>query len=107
MTQTVVTQGHIRVDIESEVGTSDRPARVLVYNGDQLVVEVVAEVELKQGADSGYYPCVTLKKTECVTPEKPHRHEWDVVRNGPPPHWDKKCACGALEKMTPEEAFAD
>ncbi len=107
MAQTVATQGLIRVDIESEVGTPDRPARVLVYDGDQLVVEVVAEVELKQGADSGYYHYVTLKKTECVTPEKPHHHEWDAVRDGPPPHWDKKCACGALGGITPEEAFAD
>lgn len=51
-----------RVDIESELGTSRRPARVLVYDGDQLVSEVIAEVELKMGADGGFYHCVTLKK---------------------------------------------
>ncbi len=54
----------VRVEIESEIGISRRPARVLVYEGDQLVTEVEAEVELKPGADGGYYHCVTLKKVE-------------------------------------------
>lgn len=52
----------VRVEIESERVISDRPARVLVYDNDQLVVEVIAEVELRPGADGGYYHCVTLKK---------------------------------------------
>lgn len=54
----------IRIEIESEIAVSDRPARVLVYENDQLVGEIIAEVELKQGADDGYYHCVTLKKTK-------------------------------------------
>lgn len=67
MTQAVTTKEAseiIRVDIESEVATSDRPARVLVYERDRLVAEVIAEVELKPGADGGYYHCVTLKKRQ-------------------------------------------
>lgn len=66
MTQIVAerSSGIVMVDIESEVATSDRLARVLVYEGDRLVVEVVAEVELKQGADGGYYHCVTFKKRQ-------------------------------------------
>lgn len=52
----------VRVEVESEEGTSRCPARVLVYEGDQLVVEVVARTELKRGADGGWYRCVTLKK---------------------------------------------
>lgn len=54
----------VRVEVESEMGTSDRPACVLVYEGDHLVAKVIAEVELKPGADGGYYHCVTLKKVE-------------------------------------------
>jgi len=54
----------------------------------------------------------SIRKVERVVPEKPHaemcHHEWKVIRNGPPPHWDKGCRlCGATETMTPEEAFAD
>ena len=102
----------VRVEIESEAGTSDRPARVLVYEDNQLMAEVVAEIELKQGADGGYYHCVTLKKVgPPATPEvhlRPCRHEWSVIREGPPPHWDKRCRlCGKTETMTSEEAFAD
>jgi len=55
---------NVRVEIESEIATSSRPARVLVYEGDRLVEEITAEVELKQGADDGYYHCVTLKKVK-------------------------------------------
>jgi len=52
----------VRVEVRSEVGTSREPAKVLVYSNEWLVAEVIAEVELKQGADSGWYHCVTLKK---------------------------------------------
>lgn len=54
----------IRVEIESEEGTSHRPARMRVFEEEKLVAEVIAEVELKQGADGGYYHCVTLKKSK-------------------------------------------
>jgi len=40
----------VRVNFESESGTSRDPAKVLVYEDDHLVVEVIAEVELKPGA---------------------------------------------------------
>ena len=52
----------VRVEFESESGTSRDPAKVLVYEDDHLVAEVIAEVELKPGADGGWYHCVTLKK---------------------------------------------
>ena len=52
----------VRVEVESEIGTSRDPAKVLVYEDDRLVAEVIAEVELKQGANGGYYHCVTLQK---------------------------------------------
>ncbi|MEK9186373.1 MAG: hypothetical protein AAB885_02175 [Patescibacteria group bacterium] len=52
----------IRVEIESELATSKKPARVLIYQNEELVMEVVAKVEYKQGADLGLYPCVDLKK---------------------------------------------
>jgi len=52
----------VKVEVKSESGTSSEPAKVLVYEDDRLVAEVLAEVKLKQGADSGWYHCVTLKK---------------------------------------------
>jgi hypothetical protein len=52
----------VRVEIESEGGTSSTPARVRVYDQDVLVAEVIAKVEPKPGADGGLYPCVTLTK---------------------------------------------
>lgn len=54
----------IRVDIKSEAGASRDPAKVLVYEDDLLVVEIIAEVGLKRGADGGYYHCVVFKKKE-------------------------------------------
>jgi len=53
----------VRVEIESEGGTSSSPARVRIYDQDVLVAEVTAKVEPKQGADGGYYPCVTLENS--------------------------------------------
>lgn len=54
----------VRVEVKSEIATSSEPAKVIVYEDGRLVAEIVAEVELKQGADGGYYHCVTLKKQE-------------------------------------------
>ena len=52
----------VKVEVKSEIGTSYDPAKVLVYEDNRLVAEVVAKIELKQGADGGWYHCVTLKK---------------------------------------------
>ena len=52
----------VRVEVKSESGTSREPAKVLVFEDNRLVATIIAEVELKQGADNGWYPCVTLKK---------------------------------------------
>jgi hypothetical protein len=54
----------VRVEVRSEVGTSNEPAKVLIYDDERLVAEVVAKVELKQGADGGWYNCVTLQKSQ-------------------------------------------
>ena len=54
----------IRLEIRSESGTSHEPASVKVYENDCLVAEVIAIVELKRGAESGWYHCVTLKQSE-------------------------------------------
>ena len=42
-------------------------------------------------------------------PAETCRHaNWEVVRDGPPPHWKKRCVdCGTEKSMTSEEAFAD
>ena len=35
-------------------------------------------------------------------------HQWNIVRDEPPPHWDERCTlCGETRKMNPEDAFAD
>lgn len=52
----------VEVRIESESGTSNHPARVLVYENNQLVAEVLGKIEKRQGADGGWYPCIILKK---------------------------------------------
>lgn len=52
----------VRVEIKSEIGTSRDPAKVSIYENDRLLAEVIAEIELKQGADGGWYHCVTLRK---------------------------------------------
>ena len=53
---------NVKIEIRSESGISRKPARVRVYKGDRLIAEVIAKVELKPGADGGYYHCVTLEK---------------------------------------------
>lgn len=55
---------NMRVEIESETATSHCPARAVVYDGARVIAEIIAEVELKQGADGGYYHCVTLRKKD-------------------------------------------
>lgn len=50
----------VRVEVESERVFSSDPARVRVFEDDRLVAEIVAKIELKQGADGGYYRCVDL-----------------------------------------------
>jgi len=52
----------VRVEVISETGTVREPAKVSVYEDNRLVAEVFAKVELKQGADGGWYHCVTLNK---------------------------------------------
>ena len=59
----------VRVEIQSEIVTSDEPAKILNYEGGYPcpAIEVIAEIELKQGADGGWYRCVVLKKQEQVS----------------------------------------
>lgn len=52
----------VRVELKSQIGTSWDPAKVLVYEDDRLVAEVIADIEHKMGADGNFYPCVTLVK---------------------------------------------
>lgn len=52
----------IKIETQSEEATSKEPARVLVYDNDALVGEIIVRVEKKRGADGGYYDCVTLEK---------------------------------------------
>jgi len=80
----------VRIEIESEIGTSGQPARVLVYERGQLVAEVVAEVELKQGANGGSYHCVTLRKHERDMVGEWSPPQWNVIGNWSPPQWGKQ-----------------
>ena len=58
----------VRIDIQSESGTSNDPARVRVYENNTLVAERIARIEPMQGADGGWYRCIELenKKLEPV-----------------------------------------
>ena len=59
------TKPKVRVEIENEVATSEKPARVLVYDDeDKLIAEIVASRVREQGADGGSYVCVKLEKKE-------------------------------------------
>lgn len=50
------------VEIESGSTLHDCPARVLVYRGDKLVVEVEAKIEIKHDPKGGYFNCVVLEQ---------------------------------------------
>ncbi len=54
----------IRIEIKSESGCCREPAGVKIYNNNQLITEVIAVVEPKEGADGGYYDCVTLRRKD-------------------------------------------
>jgi len=51
----------VRVEVKSEDSTSCLPARVLIYQEERLIRQIVAHVEMKRGADYRYYACVTLE----------------------------------------------
>jgi len=52
----------IRIGLQPESIILNRPARVSIFAGDQLVAQVIAKIEPKQGADGKFYPCVVLEK---------------------------------------------
>ncbi|MDP3779218.1 MAG: hypothetical protein Q8R30_04210 [bacterium] len=52
----------VRVEVKSEDPVSCLPARVLIYQGEKLIREIVAHVDMKRGADYRYYPCVILEE---------------------------------------------
>lgn len=52
----------VRVDLESEVATSGKPARVLVYEDDVLISEIVASIKMEQWKDGIWCHCVKLEK---------------------------------------------
>ncbi|MBI2595640.1 hypothetical protein HYW46_02800 [Candidatus Daviesbacteria bacterium] len=56
--------GNVKIKLESAVVTSDRSARVLVYDGERLVAEILAEMRMGLGADYGMYHYVTLHPTQ-------------------------------------------
>ena len=58
----MISSENVRVEIRSEAGTSSDPARVRIYEHDRLVAEIIAKIEPKQGADGGWYHCVTLEE---------------------------------------------
>lgn len=58
----------IRVELAQESVVSNTPASVRVYQGEELVTEVVAEIVLQQGADGGHYNAVALVENQ---PEDP------------------------------------
>jgi hypothetical protein len=54
----------VRVEIISQSGTSHEPARARIYEGSQLIAEVVGIVDFQSGADGNLYPCVKLEQVK-------------------------------------------
>ena len=52
----------VEVKIVSEEAISNKPASVIVSEDGKTIAEVVVKVDLKRGADGGFYHCVTFKK---------------------------------------------
>lgn len=50
----------VRIECKSENALSRGHATVVIYENNRIIAEVIAKVEMKQGADGGEYPCVTL-----------------------------------------------
>ena len=50
--------------IEQGSPVSDRPARVLVYQGDKLIAEVIATIQLGKGCNYEMSDYVALEKKE-------------------------------------------
>lgn len=63
---TEIPASKVRLMLRQERGTSSKPARVYIHDGDKIVAVVQAKVELKPGSDGGFYPCVTLEFMEAV-----------------------------------------
>lgn len=53
----------IRIECNSEVATSSKPATVRIYESERLVAEVTAAIQQEKGADGGYYDVVKLTKS--------------------------------------------
>lgn len=58
---TTVLSGNVRVEFESESVILDRTAKVLIYEGDQLLLELAAVVSSEAGADGKRYPAVKFR----------------------------------------------
>lgn len=53
---------NVRVKIVSEMGNVKHPAKILIYENEQLLSEMLAKVEHKFSADGSFYPCVNFEK---------------------------------------------
>lgn len=54
----------LRVELQDEIVSMDRPAKVQVYDGDKLIATVTTKVTRQGGADGGQYPAVELTLEE-------------------------------------------
>lgn len=52
----------VEVKIISEQGVSREPPSVTICENGKIITEIIVKVELKRGADGGFYHCVTFKK---------------------------------------------
>ena len=52
----------IIAEIMQEQLLNEKPARIRIFNKDELIVEIVCGIEFQKGADGKKYPVVKLNK---------------------------------------------
>lgn len=52
----------LEITLTDESGTGNQPAVLEIRKDNELLVSVQAIIERKQGADGGWYNCVTFRR---------------------------------------------
>ncbi len=61
MAETIKLDDHFNVEVESESGIAQRPARIRILKDNVEVVNIKGEVESQPGADGGLYAAVKFQ----------------------------------------------
>ncbi|MBU6370903.1 MAG: hypothetical protein KGH93_03450 [Patescibacteria group bacterium] len=50
----------LKIEVHDEIATQRRPACISIYDGNELVQVIVAEIKQEKGADNGKYGVVKI-----------------------------------------------